>query len=63
MAKKHKKRRKGKWVYVGEAVNGLYKIVQYDCSVCGSPQTFGGAIALPYFLYCPICGARMEPRV
>jgi len=61
MAKKHKKRRKGEWEPIMCIVKEGHAMTEYRCSYCNSPQTFTDLP--PYFLYCPICGAKMIPRV
>lgn len=50
--------RHGHWVYVGEIHKDNSCCAQWDCSECGSPQTFFGCN--PFYRYCPICGAKMD---
>lgn len=61
MPKKHKKKRKGEWVPVMCVRKEGREIIEYRCSRCDSPQTFENIP--PYFLYCPMCGAKMILRV
>ena len=48
----------------GEWINGITitalgnYIHQAECSACHSPQTFH--IGIPYYRFCPICGAMMK---
>lgn len=50
------------WVHIGTLRKFVGLELQYcsayECSNCGISQTFINTP--PYFLYCPMCGARME---